>query len=388
MVDFSLTKADLRMIDLIRQENEIIRRHAREIDRTAEIGVPKFRDKPHPDVAGTPDPFQVLKNDSEGTSGETIVEVLMHMSGARDASLREEGSGFGALVIGDFGSDEQKKLFGDLRLAIGITEPGAGSDPGNMASNWRYDAATDEYILNGEKCFIGGINKYDGAVTLLRGVPDEKGRRVFSSFVVLKSDKGFHEQQQFQKLGQRHHDIGGYVMDNIRVPAVRRLKADFSASMSRFNYTRPLVTSFAIGSCRSLLDFTAAKLAESGIKVDYGTGRGARSAAADKLIRLEALWEAAWCSIIRVKWLEHKLGVTSLDYQLESSISKEVGGKVAREITQGCLELLGPEGLSEEYLAEKWFRDARLADIWEGAGEIHRIVIARALLGYKKGQLD
>ena len=312
----------------------------------------------------------------------------MHIVSARDAYMRKEVHSFGAMVLGDYGTEEQKKEYGHLILSIGLTEPGAGSDPGNMASNWRYDADTDEYVLNGEKCFISQINKAAGAVTLLRGPPDAKGRRTFNSFIVLKTDKGFHEQQQFQKLGMHEFDIGGFTMENIRVPAIRRLAADFGATMNRFNHNRPLVSATALGACRSLLDFTTAKLAEAGVSVDYGSGRNARSAAADKLIRMEALWEAAWGSTMYVKWMQQKLGATSLDYRTEASMAKALGGKASRQITQGCLELLGPEGLSEDYLAEKWFRDARIADIYEGAGEIQRILVARAVLGYKKGELS
>src|SRR4051812_40473280 len=73
----------------------------------------------------------------------------------------------------------------------------------------------------------------------------------------------------------------------------------------------------------------------------HASGRNARSAAADKLIRMEALWEAAWGSIMRVKWMEQQLGSTSLEYHTEASMAKALGGKAARQIAQGCLELLG-----------------------------------------------
>jgi acyl-CoA dehydrogenase len=87
---------------------------------------------------------------------------------------------------------------------------------------------------------------------------------------------------------------------------------------------------------------------------------------------------------MRSKWLEHKQGMYSNGYRTEASVAKALGAKVAREISQGCLDILGPECLSENYLAEKWFRDVRIADIYEGAGEIHRILIAREILGYKR----
>jgi Acyl-CoA dehydrogenase, C-terminal domain len=98
--------------------------------------------------------------------------------------------------------------------------------------------------------------------------------------------------------------------------------------------------------------------------------------------------EAACGSIMRVKSTQQQLGTTLLDYRTEASIAKALGGKAARQIAQGGVELLGAEGLSEDYLAEKWFRDSRIADIYEGAGEIQRILVARAVLGYKKGELS
>jgi acyl-CoA dehydrogenase len=133
MVDFSLTETDRRLMDLMHEEYEIGRRYAREIDRTAEHKQPTPR-KTHPDLAGTESPYKLLQKDPQGISGDIMTEALMHMVSARDVSLREEGITFGALVVNDFGTEEQKKSYGHLRLAIGLTEPGAGSDPRNMAS--------------------------------------------------------------------------------------------------------------------------------------------------------------------------------------------------------------------------------------------------------------
>jgi acyl-CoA dehydrogenase len=84
------------------------------------------------------------------------------------------------------------------------------------------------------------------------------------------------------------------------------------------------------------------------------------------------------------KWRETELGTPSYDYRTEASIAKAIAGKAARTITQTCLDILGPEALSEHYLAEKWFRDVRIADIYEGAGEIQRLLIAREVLDYKR----
>jgi acyl-CoA dehydrogenase len=95
-------------------------------------------------------------------------------------------------------------------------------------------------------------------------------------------------------------------------------------------------------------------------------------------MQLEAVYEAALLTVMRSKWLEQQSGPP----KVEASIAKAAGGKAARRITQGCIELLGPEGLSEEHPLDQAFRDGRIYDIYEGAGEIQRLIIARAILGY------
>jgi acyl-CoA dehydrogenase len=383
MVDFSLTEADQRLIALAHRENEIGRKYARERDRNSENEPSRIRGI-HPDVADLESPHDALQREKDLTSGEVIAEALMDMVSATDVNLRDTGEdAFGTWMLNDYGSQAQKAKYGHLRLAIAITEPGAGSDPGNMRTNARYDPATDEYVLNGEKVFISFFNKFDGAVTLMKGEPDGKGKTPFMTAIVTKDLPGVSEIPQFQKLGIRSHELSGFHLQDVRVPAIARLDADFGKTMSKFNHNRPLVAAHALAGARSMLDFTHAKLAEGGLKVDYAKGRSARGANEDRLIRMEALWEATWGTVMRAKWLEHQMGSESHGYRVEASVAKALGGKVVRQITQGCLEILGPEGLSEEYLAEKWFRDVRIADIYEGAGEIQRILIARALLGYK-----
>lgn len=386
MIDFSFTEKDEQFLDRARHEHEVGRRHARELDRTAEHQQPQVRQE-HPDVADTLDPWAMLEADSTGTSGAALTAALMETVSAKDADLRGDTPGFGADLVARFGTDEQKVKFGHLRLAIAMTEPGAGSDLGNISGSWRFDASTNEYVLNGEKVFISAINRYDGAVAMLRGVPDENGRRAFASFVVLKSTPGFHEIAQFHKMGNRRSDLGGFILQNMRVPAEHLLAADFSQSISRFNSNRPLLAARALGVCRSLLDFTKEKLMKGDGQVDYAADIRSRSAVEDRIIRMEAAWEAAWGCIMHAKWIESVQGPASAALRSEAPIAKAVAGRVARTISQGCLELLGPEGLSEAYLVEKWFRDVRVVDIYEGTGEVLRLTVARKLLGYSKNEL-
>jgi acyl-CoA dehydrogenase len=148
--------------------------------------------------------------------------------------------------------------------------------------------------------------------------------------------------------------------------------------------TRPFVAAIGLGMAEAALDFTRDKLREAGVDIEYGGGGLAQSAAAEKFLRLEGQYEASRLSILRAAWLA--------DHQqpnnVESSVCKAKTGSAVREITQGCIEILGPMGISREHLLEKWFRDVRITDIYEGTGEIQRLIMARTLLGYSREELS
>lgn len=386
MVDFSLTEGDIRLMNVMRAERSTARTIAREIDR-----MPETQPLPngvHPIVAGTVAPYVALAEEKAPISGLAITECLMQTVGAPEFNTRPAPSPSGTWIVNELGTEEQKKAYGHLWLVFGVSEPGAGSDPSAMISSAKYDSATNEYILNGEKTFISNIDLGDGVVVVVKGEIDEKGKRPFYNIIVLKGTPGFTLSRPWRKLGIRYHNLGGFVMQDVRVPAMNKLDRGFVNVQTRLNVNRPVQSALGLGMCRSILDFTHGKLAEAGVEVDYAKGRLARGFAEDKLIRMEALWEATWGVIMQCKWLEQQLGHTSPDFQTQVAMAKAMAGKATRQITQGCMELLGAEGLSEEYLAEKYFRDARIIDIYEGPGEIHRLAIARKLLGYRKGELD
>jgi acyl-CoA dehydrogenase len=386
VVDFSLTEADVRLMEIMRAERRKAQTLARQID-----GVPETQPLPngvHPLVADTIAPYAALAAEKEPISGLAITECLMQTVGAPGFNTRPAASPSGTWIVNELGTDEQKKTFGHLWLVFGVSEPGAGSDPSAMISNARFDAATNEWVLNGEKTFISNIDLGDGVVVTVKGEPDEKGRRPFYNFIVLKGTPGFTLSKPWRKLGYHYHNLGGFVMQDVRLPAKNKLDRGFANIQTRLNLNRPVQSAQGLGMCRSILDFTHEKLAEAGFSVDYAKGRTMRSAVEDKLIRMEALWEATWGVIMRCKWMEQQADHDPTEFQTQVSMAKAMGGKATRVIPQVCLEVLGAEGFSEEYLAEKHFRDARIVDIYEGPGEVHRLTIARHLLGYRKGELD
>ena len=157
----------------------------------------------------------------------------------------------------------------------------------------------------------------------------------------------------------------------------------FRGVMKTFNMTRPMVAAIGLGMAEAALDFTRDALRAAGVEVHYGPSLQGQPAAAERFIRLEALFEAARLATLRASWLADQ-GQTN---NLEASIAKAKAGAAVRAITQGCIEILGPMAVSRDHLLEKWFRDVRITDIYEGTGEIQRLIIARTLLGYSRNEL-
>ena len=153
--------------------------------------------------------------------------------------------------------------------------------------------------------------------------------------------------------------------------------------MKTFNMTRPLTAAMGLGIAEAAIDFTRDQLEAAGVEIDYTAGLATQPAAVEKLIRLEALYEASRLTTLHAMWLAGE----GLPNNMESSICKAHAGSSVRAITQGCIEILGSMGISRDHLLEKWMRDCRITDIYEGTGEIQRLIIARGLLDYTREDL-
>jgi len=292
-------------------------------------------------------------------------------------ALHRSRWGLGNTVLKTVATPEQIEKWKNHTIAIAITEPGAGSDPANIRTTATFDRETDEWVINGEKIFISQAQSADAAMVLSRFVGAD-GSRGMTTFLVEKGTPGFSVGPQLKKLGIRSHDTCNLLFENCRIPEFNHIKGDFKSTMTVFNDSRPMVGAMALGVARAALDFTREKLAEQGIEISYRGGVRSRPAVVDRFIRLEAVYEAALLTVLRSKWLEQQ----DVPPKVEASIAKAAGGKAARRITQGCIDLLGPEALSEDHPLDRCLRDGRIFDIYEGAGEIQRLIIARSILGY------
>jgi acyl-CoA dehydrogenase len=153
--------------------------------------------------------------------------------------------------------------------------------------------------------------------------------------------------------------------------------------MATFDASRPLVAASALGIARAAVELTKEKLAEEGIEIPYGVPNHRLTALQYDVLEMEAQLKAAHLLTLRaVAMLDQKLG-----NPLEASMCKVKAGKVVTDVTHKAVELLGQMGYSREWLAEKWMRDGKINDIFEGTGQINTLVVARRILGYTRKEL-
>jgi acyl-CoA dehydrogenase len=153
--------------------------------------------------------------------------------------------------------------------------------------------------------------------------------------------------------------------------------------MATFDATRPLVAASGLGVARAALESLKEKLKENGVEIRYGLPRQKLTNTEREVIDMEIMLKSAWLMVLKAVWMadNEKPNV------LESAMSKLRAGDVVTKITQKAVEIMGPLGYSREFLFEKWMRDGRITDIYEGTGQINRLVAARQILGYSGSEL-
>jgi acyl-CoA dehydrogenase len=297
--------------------------------------------------------------------------------------------GLGQAAISAVANEEQLKRFGGKWAAMAITEPEAGSDSAAIRTTATLDEETGEYVLNGEKIFVTSGDRAE-LVVVWASLDRSKGRAAIKSFVVERDNPGLKLDRLEHKLGIRASDTANFVLDNVRVPKENLLgspeievKRGFAGVMQTFDNTRPLVAGMAIGVARACLDRTRELLTDAGIEIDYDVPPHAQSAAASEFIAMESDWEAARLLTLQAAWMADNRKPNSL----QASMAKAKAGRVGTDIALRCLALAGSIGYGEGELLEKWARDVKILDIFEGTQQIQLLIVARQLLGKTSAEL-
>jgi acyl-CoA dehydrogenase len=244
-------------------------------------------------------------------------------------------------------------------------------------------------VLNGEKIFVTSGQRAD-AVVVWATLDKSKGRAAIKSFVVEKGTPGFEVVRVEHKLGIRASDTAVLRFENCRVPAGNLLgtpeidaKKGFAGVMQTFDNTRPLVAAMAVGLARAALEEPQRILAEAGVTIDYEKPANSQHAAAAAFIQLEADYESAYLLTLESAWMADNRRPNSL----QASMAKAKAGRSVVDITLRCVELAGTVGYTEESLLEKWARDAKILDIFEGTQQIQQLIVARRILGKTSAEL-
>ncbi len=328
---------------------------------------------------------------AEGTkNGGNLASALSIMElcwGDVGLLLSMPGQGLGNSAIAAVANEVQLESYGGKWAAMAITEPEAGSDSAAIRTTARLDG--DEYVLNGEKIYVTSGERAD-LVVVWATLDRDQGRAAIKSFVVERSNPGMKLDRLEHKLGIRASDTAAFILEDCRVPKDALLgdpeikpKGGFAGVMQTFDNTRPLVAAMAIGVARAALDHTRDALKDAGVEIDPDAPAYAQSAAAAELLDMEADFEAARLLTLQACWMADNKKPNSL----QASMAKAKAGRVGTDVCLRCIALCGASGLGESELLEKWARDAKILDIFEGTQQIQLLIIARQLLKKTSAEL-
>ncbi|HUR40218.1 MAG TPA: acyl-CoA dehydrogenase family protein [Verrucomicrobiae bacterium] len=295
--------------------------------------------------------------------------------------------GLGNAAIAAVASEEQLARFGDKWVAMAITEPHFGSDSAAVRTTAVLDG--DQWVLNGEKIYVTAGERAE-ALVVWATLDKTAGRAAIKPFLVPRNAPGLTLVRLEKKLGIRASDTAAFSLVDCRIPKANLLgsaeidtQKGFGGVMQTFDNTRPLVAAMALGVARAALDETRARLEAAGVDVDDNTPPALQTAAAAALQEMEADWTAARLLTLKAAWMADNRQPNAL----QASMAKAKAGRMVVDTTLRCVELCSATGYGEDELLEKWARDAKILDIFEGTQQIQVLIVARRLLNKSSKEL-
>ncbi|MGN5653301.1 acyl-CoA dehydrogenase AcdA [Bacillus sp. Brlt_9] len=277
-----------------------------------------------------------------------------------------------------FGTEEQKQKFlrpmaeGTKIGAYGLTEPSSGSDAGGMRTTAKRDG--DHYILNGSKIFITNGGIADIYVVFALTDPESKQRGT-SAFIVESDTPGFSVGKKESKLGIRSSPTTEIMFEDCRIPVENLLGEEgqgFKIAMQTLDGGRNGIAAQAVGIAQGALDASVEYARE---RHQFGKPIAAQQGIGFKLADMATDVEAARLLTYQAAWLESE----GLPYGKESAMSKVFAGDAAMKVTTEAVQVFGGYGYTKDYPVERYMRDAKITQIYEGTQEIQRLVISRML---------
>ena len=340
-------------------------------------------------VRQTDSPAEASGKEKKSLNVSTIVGAEELAWGDAGLLLCMPGPGLGGPPVRATGTPEQKeRFFGifkdlsqDIRWgAYALTEPGAGSDVAAIRTSCK--KVGNDWVINGRKCYITNGARASWNVVFAT-IDPTLGRAGHRAFVVEKGTPGFSVGKIEDKMGLRASETAELVFEDCVVPAANLLggeeayhtKEGFMTAMKTFDNTRPIVAAMATGIGRAAYEY-----ARDFVKAHYVMTRPIPryAAIAERLARVGRQLDAARLMSFRAAWLADN-GIPNAK---EASMCKAMGGQAAIRACVEAIEICGAEGSiqADHQLLEKWFRDIKVYDIFEGTGQIQRVVISKRIL--------
>ncbi|MDQ0857018.1 acyl-CoA dehydrogenase [Bacillus sp. V2I10] len=277
-----------------------------------------------------------------------------------------------------FGTEEQKQKYlrpmaqGEKIGAYGLTEPGSGSDAGGMRTTAKLNG--DHYVLNGSKIFITNGGIADTYIVFAVTDPESKHKGT-SAFIVEKDFKGFSVGKKESKLGIRSSPTTEIIFEDCIVPKENLLGQEgegFKIAMMTLDGGRNGIAAQAVGIAQGALDASVAYAKE---RQQFGKPIAMQQGIGFKLADMATTVEASRLLTYQAAWLESE----GLPYGKESAMSKLFAGDTAMKVTTEAVQVFGGYGYTKDYPVERYMRDAKITQIYEGTQEIQRLVISRMI---------
>lgn len=302
-------------------------------------------------------------------------ELSKGCAGVATSTAANALAGYPVVLLG---TEEQKERFfsviNDGKLAaFALTEPGAGSDAGAVSTSALKDG--DHYILNGTKCFITNGGLADIFI-IFANTRKSAGIRGLTAFIVERDTPGFSIGKEEEKMGIRASNTCELILENVRIPASNRIGREgegFKIAMKTLDAARPLVGAVSVGLAQAAFDL-AVKYSKERKQFDkpIASFQLVQAMIAEMAMHIEA----ARLMVYKACWLKDQ----GLPYTKASAMAKCFASDVAMKVTTDVVQIMGGYGYSKEYPAEKYMRDAKIMQIYEGTNQIQRLVIANNIL--------
>ncbi len=357
---------------------EKIAPHAAEVDRTAEFPWKSYEACKDMDLPalGMPEAYG-------GAGADTVTQAIAVEELSRvcaSTSLTFLISKLGMTPIMNWGSDELKAAYlprmaaGEIQASYCLSEADAGSDVASMRSRAVRDG--DDYVLTGSKYWITNAGVSDVYIVFAKTDPDG-GSRGISCFVVEK-EWGLHVAKHEEKLGMRGSPTGEVVLDEVRVPGTHRLGDEgqgFTIAMHTLDRSRPTIGAQAVGIAQGAIDYAASYMKQrQAFGAPIADLQGLRFMLADMAMRNEAARALVYraCAMVDAD--------PTGELTKFGAMAKAFASDTAMSVTVDAVQLLGGYGYTKDFPVERYLRDAKVTQIYEGTNQVQRVVIARELL--------